>query len=83
MELKDIQCYKCKFWGDGDGKGFPYDAGAVNYCQHKLITGMQHPSSAAYSDDAISKVMVDGGTDVAHTVMTRRNFGCVLHEKIG
>jgi len=75
-------CNKCKYWGEGDGTGVPYDAGHVNYCQHPLITGKQHPSSASYRDHEISKVMVNGGDDKSYTIMTRRNFGCNLFEEI-
>jgi hypothetical protein len=75
-----MRCSKCKFWGDGDGTGYHYDAGNVNYCNHKLISGRQHPSSASYDDNCISKVIVDG-SDKEHHIMTRYNFGCVLFEE--
>lgn len=72
-----MRCDKCEFWGDGDGTGYHYDAGNVNYCKHKLIFGRQHPSSSSYNSDEISKVIVDG-SDTEHHIMTRYNFGCVL-----
>lgn len=75
-------CRKCKFWGDGDGKGFPYDAGHVNYCKHPLISGRQHPSSSSYDDKYISKLIVDG-SDKEHQIMTRWNFGCNQIEENG
>jgi hypothetical protein len=72
-----MRCVKCKFWGDGDGTGNSYDAGHVNECKHKLISGWQHASSASYDTNEISKVIVDGG-GVEHSIVTRYNFGCVL-----
>jgi hypothetical protein len=72
-----MKCSRCKFWGDGDGSGFPYDAGNVNYCKHTLISGKQRPSSASSDDRYISKVIVDG-SDKEHKILTRWNFGCVL-----
>lgn len=68
-------CQNCKFWGDGNGTGYHYDAGNVNSCKHPLISGCQHPSSCSYDDRQISKVMVDGGGK-SHDLWTRYNFGC-------
>jgi hypothetical protein len=72
-----MRCIDCKLWGEGTGGGFNYDAGSVNYCNHRLISGRQHPSSASYDDNCISKVIVDG-SDKEHKILTRWNFGCVL-----
>lgn len=74
------QCVKCKFWGDGDGTGYSYDAGRVNQCKHHLIDGEQHCSSASYSNDAISKVIV-GNMQGPQVIWTRWNFGCNLFVK--
>ena len=74
-------CRKCVFWGDGTGKGCGnYDAGAVNYCEHKLIAGHQACSSSAYDDDEISKVIVDSPNVSVQRILTRWNFGCNLHK---
>ena len=74
----DAQCRKCCHWGNGDGTGYHYDAGNVNYCQHHLISGMQHPSSSSYNQNDISKLIVNGGDGKVYEIMTRWNFGCVL-----
>ena len=73
-----MKCSHCKFWGDGTGGGFPYDAGHVNYCNQPQIDGRQHPSSASYNDNEISKVIVTSNKGEAQKLMTRWNFGCVL-----
>lgn len=74
-----MKCDKCKYWGDGNGKGFPYDAGHVNYCRHPQIFGDQHPSYGACGEPT-SMVMSEGAT--VQLIMTRWNFGCILFEEI-
>lgn len=68
-------CIDCTHWGDGDGTGFSYDAGAMNYCKHPSINGIQHPSYGACGD---TKTMLYTGGLPSQSIMTRRNFGCVL-----
>lgn len=70
-----MKCIDCKFWGSGDGTGIPYDAGHMNYCNHSQITGTQHPSFDQ------PKTMVYVEERESQSVMTRRDFGCVLFEK--
>ena len=70
-------CQKCKYWGDGDGTGIPYDAGHVNYCKQPQIDGEQHPS-IRYGREPASMVMTEHETQ---HIMTRWNFGCVLHKE--
>ena len=74
-----MRCCDCNFWGEGDGTGFNYDAGAVNYCKQPQIAGRQHPSQggADYSGKTTSMVIVDG-SDRVHQILTRRNFGCIM-----
>lgn len=73
-----MRCYDCTNWGDGSGTGIPYDAGHVNYCKHKQISGVQHPSYGACGDP-VSMVMIEG-TDKPNLIMTRGTFGCVLFD---
>lgn len=74
--MSKLICRECRFWGDGDGTGFPYDAGHVNICRHPQIDGDQHPSYGACYD-LTSMVMVD--TIEPQRIQTRWNFGCILH----
>lgn len=66
-------------WGDGNGKGFPYDAGHMNVCKHLNINGYQHPS-IGYDGTERNTQVYAGGEE--QTIMTRWNFGCVLFENI-
>ena len=75
-----MNCGKCKHWGDGDGTGWPYDAGHVNYCKHPQITGDQHASYGACGEPK-SMIIVDGGAQ-SHAILTRITFGCNLAESI-
>ena len=77
METKRI-CGKCKFWGSGDGTGMHYDAGPMNYCQNKQISGVQHPSFGACGDPT---TMIYTGGQEPQRIMTRYLFGCVLFEQ--
>lgn len=70
-----MRCNCCKFWGEGDGTGIPYDAGHVNYCKEPRINGWQHPSFGACGEP---KSMVIAVQDKPQTVLTRGVFGCVL-----
>lgn len=82
-----MRCCECKFWHlpnetEGNGTGIPYDAGHMNYRNHKQVSGDQHPSYGACGEP---KTMVYTGTQDKHRasgqlVMTRRDFGCVLFE---
>jgi hypothetical protein len=76
-----MRCYDCKYWGDGDGTGQPYDAGHVNYCKNPLVSGPQHPShcDARYASQIIAH---DGEHRMLQDqhIMTRGRFGCVLFE---
>lgn len=74
-----MKCGACKHWGDGDGTGFPYDAGHMNYCNNPQICGMQHPSHGACGEP---KTMVYDGHEGPQLIMTRITFGCVLFEPI-
>jgi hypothetical protein len=69
-----MKCQACKFWGDGDGTGLPYDAGHMNYCKHPQIDGNQHPSYGAYGEP---DTKLYAGQEKQH-IMTRHDFGCVL-----
>lgn len=74
-------CINCKQWGDGDGTGFHYDAGNVNYCKSPQIVGPQHPSYGACGEPTsmlITDAAMSGQSD--NRIMTRWNFGCVLFE---
>lgn len=73
-----MKCGHCKYWGDGDGKGSPYDAGHVNYCNHRQIAGNQHPSYGACGDP-VSMVIADGVEK--QYIQTRITFGCILFEQ--
>jgi hypothetical protein len=73
-----MKCVKCKYWGNGDGTGIPYDAGHVNDCNHPQISGIQHASYGACGDP-VSMVIVDG-SGISHRILTRRSFGCDLGE---
>lgn len=73
-----MRCDKCRYWGNGDGKGWSYDAGHVNVCHHRQIDGNQHPSYGACGDPT-SMVMSGQSTQ---TITTRWNFGCILFEEI-
>jgi hypothetical protein len=73
-----MRCVDCRYWGDGDGTGIPYDAGHVNHCNHPKIHGEQHPSYGACGEPT-SMVMVEGVTN--QHILTRRNFGCILFER--
>lgn len=73
-----MRCADCKHWGTGDGTGYPYDAGPVNYCKQEQISGVQHPSYGACGDRK-SMLMIEG-TDKPQLVLTRGTFGCVLFE---
>jgi hypothetical protein len=73
------QCNTCQFWGEGSGTGFHYDAGNVNYCKHPQIDGMQHPSRGACGEP--TTMVYSEGTD-CQNILTRWNFGCVLHKFI-
>jgi hypothetical protein len=70
-----MKCRDCKLWGDGDGTGFPYDAGHMNYCKHPQISGNQHPSYGACGE--LKTLVYVEGTE-KQSIMTRWNFGCVL-----
>lgn len=70
-----MRCYDCKYWGDGSGTGYPYDAGHVNYCKNPQIDGDQHPSYGACGD-ITSMVIVESISP--QQIQTRGNFGCVL-----
>jgi len=67
-----MNCGKCKFWGEGDGTGYPYDAGHMNYCKNPGIYGYQHPSNGACGEP---KTMLYAGGE-KQDIMTRINFGC-------
>lgn len=69
-----MNCGKCKHWGDGDGTGYPYDAGHMNYCKHMGINGHQHPSNGSCGEP---KTMIYAGGE-KQNIMTRIDFGCVL-----
>jgi hypothetical protein len=73
-----MKCSNCRFWGTGDGTGYPYDAGHVNYCKQEQIDGIQHPSYGACNDPT-SMVMVEGAA--TQHILTRHNFGCILFEQ--
>lgn len=75
-----MKCGKCKHWGDGDGTGYSYDAGHVNYCKNAQINGLQHPSQGV-GGELKSMVIVDG-SDKPQLIMTRISFGCILFEPI-
>lgn len=68
-------CRECRFWGDGDGTGLPYDAGHVNICKNPQIDGDQHPSYGACGEPV---TMIYSGSIKKQTIQTRWNFGCVL-----
>lgn len=74
-----MKCGSCKFWGDGDGTGIPYDAGHMNYCNNPHIAGNQHPSNGVGGE---RKTMVYDGHEGEQAIMTRITFGCVLFEPI-
>lgn len=74
-----MRCNCCKFWGEGDGTGVPYDAGHMNYCKHPQITGNQHPS---YGFDGGPDTKVYDGKGGEQHIMTRWNFGCVMFQPI-
>lgn len=74
MDNRQI-CRNCSLWGNGDGTGFPYDAGHVNICRHPQIDGDQHPSYGSCGEPV---TMVYSGEIKAQTIQTRWNFGCVL-----
>ena len=75
-----MNCGKCKHWGDGDGTGYSYDAGHMNYCKHPGVDGFQHPSNGACGEP---KTMIyAGNADKKQEIMTRISFGCVLFEPI-
>jgi hypothetical protein len=69
-----MRCYDCKHWGDGDGTGYPYDAGHMNYCHHPGVDNMQHPSYGACGDEP---TMIYAGGE-KQEIMTRGKFGCIL-----
>jgi hypothetical protein len=71
-------CGVCKHWGNGDSKGYHYDAGHMNYCKNPQIHGQQHPSYGACND---IKTMLYTGED-NQNIMTRNSFGCILFEPI-
>jgi hypothetical protein len=73
-----MKCIDCKHWGEGNGTGYPYDAGRVNYCKHLQIDGEQHPSFGACGDPTS---MVITGEGRPQNILTRWNFGCVLFEQ--
>lgn len=73
-----MKCIDCKHWGEGSGTGIHYDAGAMNYCNHPGIAGVQHPSYGA-CDEEVTMIYTNTGND--QSIMTRRNFGCVLFKK--
>ncbi len=68
------KCRQCKYWGDGEGTGIPYDAGRMNSCNHPKIKGVHHPSFEG------TKVYV--GIQEEQHLMTREGFGCILFEPI-
>lgn len=70
-----MKCGQCKFWGSGDGTGYPYDAGHMNYCNHPQIDGQQHPSFGACND---LKTMIYVEGRATQFVKTRIDFGCIL-----
>lgn len=72
-----MKCASCKFWGDGDGTGIPYDAGHMNYCNNPQVSGNQHPSHGACGEP---KTMIYDGHAGEQAIMTRISFGCVLFE---
>lgn len=86
-EIKPI-CRNCRYWGDGDGTGMPYDAGHMNNCRNKQISGDQHPS---YGVGGETKTMVysnywrrDSNTYAGtekQIIETRWSFGCNLFEQ--
>lgn len=82
-----MQCSKCKFWGDGDGTGNPYDAGHMNYCNHRQISGIQHPAFGACGDLTTMVYVTYRNTKTGNwanaeeqKLETRWNFGCILFE---
>jgi len=70
-----MRCYDCKFWGEGNGTGHPYDAGHVNYCKEPRIDGWQHPSYGACGEPTSMVIAVQSEEQ---RVLTRGKFGCVL-----
>lgn len=73
-----MKCGHCKYWGEGDGKGNPYDAGHVNYCNHRQISGNQHPSYGACGDPV--SMVIAYGIEIQY-IQTRITFGCILFEQ--
>lgn len=73
-EVKPL-CENCKHWGEGDGTGLPYDAGAVAYCKHPSISGRQHPSYGV-SGERKTMLYVENLGMHEQSIMTRWDFGC-------
>jgi hypothetical protein len=73
-----MKCGHCKHWGKGDGTGMHYDAGAMNYCDHLQIAGVQHPSYGACGEP--TSMLYSG--ELIQNIMTRYTFGCVLFEEM-
>ena len=70
-----MKCFDCKFWGEGNGTGMPYDAGHVNYCMNPQIAGNQHPSYGVLGE--LKSMLIAEGRST-QIIMTRGTFGCVL-----
>lgn len=83
-----MRCKDCKFWGNGDGTGIPYDAGHMNDCTNTHLSGQHHPSYGACGDietKVYAQVSMNADNRyhgaAAQSLMTRWNFGCVLFEQ--
>lgn len=76
-----MKCCECRYWGDGDGKGVPYDAGHMNFCTHNQINGDQHPSYGVCGEP-VTMIYTNAEAPRFQQVMTRRNFGCILFKEI-
>lgn len=84
QKTEKIRCYRCGFWGDGQGHGDTLsDAGVMGYCKHPGVDGNQHPSYGACGEE---KTMVYceeiSGPNPYQHILTRRDFGCVLFKPI-
>ena len=75
-----MKCCECKYWGIGDGTGISYDSGHVNDCNHPQIAGNQHPYYGACGDP--TSMVIVAGLNKPQFIQTRRNFGCLLFERI-
>lgn len=83
-----MRCRDCKFWGNGDGTGLPYDAGHMNDCRNPHISGNHHPSYGACGETE-TKIWAQTCNDASkrytgsasQIMMTRWNFGCTLFEQ--